>query len=72
MQLNGFWEYETIKEGEEHLNHLLFQLETPPESGAEPKQPLAVMLVLDKSWSMNGIKLESTIGFHLHQLAYQE
>ncbi|MCB1141705.1 MAG: anti-sigma factor antagonist [Leptospiraceae bacterium] len=43
-----------------HTNHLLVKLKTPAQSSDE-RHPLVIGLAIDKSWSMKGEKLESTI-----------
>ena len=58
MQITSHWEYPAVNKGQASLNHLLLQIEAPSVSTTSNRQPLVVVLALDKSWSMKGEKLE--------------
>ncbi len=60
MELSLRWYHPTVPRGESSLNHLSVSIQTPAVSGRE-QRPLAIAFVLDKSWSMKGDKLVSTI-----------
>lgn len=46
---------------ERHTNHILVKLKTPPAVDRLERQPLVIGLAIDKSWSMKGDKIDSTI-----------
>ena len=53
-------EYPELSSSEQSLAHLLVQIETPPVSDSNQRQPLVVGLAIDKSKSMYGEKISST------------
>ena len=62
MQITSHWEYPVVNKKQASLNHLLLQVEAPSVSTTPNRQPLVVVLAIDKSWSMKGEKLEATLG----------
>ncbi len=54
-------EYPEISNTEKSLLHLLIQIQTPPISDSPARRPLVVGLAIDKSKSMYGEKLTSTL-----------
>ncbi len=60
MNFRLLMEYPELSSTETSLAHLLLQIETPPVSGADQRQPLVVGLAIDKSKSMYGEKISST------------
>lgn len=61
MRLEAKWEYPAVTGRTATLNHLLLKLITPPDHEDIRRRPIATVLVLDKSWSMKGTKLEEMI-----------
>ncbi|MEM7180246.1 MAG: anti-sigma factor antagonist [Spirochaetota bacterium] len=61
MELEAKLEKKSIKKGSRAKNHLLLKLKTPPPPSIVNRQPLVIGLAVDKSWSMKGEKMESTI-----------
>lgn len=61
MQLDFQWEYDWAAADEDFINHLLVSIKTPPDPAQKGRNPVAVCLVVDKSWSMKGEKLASVI-----------
>lgn len=61
MEMELQWEYPALSASDYRLNHLLISLKTPAVTSLPEQQPLAIAFVLDKSWSMKGEKLISTI-----------
>jgi Ca-activated chloride channel homolog len=59
MNLEYSWEYSSIPHGESFINHLMLSIQTPPDPSQTGRNPIAVVLVIDKSWSMKGEKLEA-------------
>ena len=59
MELAYKWEYSAVPEAENFINHLMLSIRTPPDPSQTGRSPVAVVLVIDKSWSMKGEKLES-------------
>ncbi|GIX43108.1 MAG: hypothetical protein KatS3mg129_2841 [Leptospiraceae bacterium] len=54
-------EYDVLSSTERFLAHTLISIETPPVSEDQNRLPLAVVIVIDKSKSMYGEKLQSVI-----------
>lgn len=54
-------EYPELSNKEKSLLHLLIQIQTPPISDTSNRRPLVVGLAIDKSKSMYGEKLSSTL-----------
>lgn len=54
-------EYNILKSNEKYLLHSLVSIETPPVSEDTTRLPIAVVIVIDKSKSMYGDKLQSVI-----------
>ncbi len=61
MEFRLLLEYPEISSSETSLVHLLLQIETPPVSESPHRRPLVVGLAIDKSKSMYGDKLSSTL-----------
>ena len=61
MELEAKLEIPAIYGNQNHLNHLLIKLKTPPAVANDQRQPLVIGLAIDKSWSMKGEKIESVI-----------
>ncbi|MDX1958686.1 MAG: anti-sigma factor antagonist [Leptospiraceae bacterium] len=61
MELEAKLESNGIVKSGSHINHLLIKMKTPPANTDQQRQPLVIGLVIDKSWSMKGDKIESTI-----------
>ncbi len=61
MDFRLLLEYPELPVADKSLVHLLLQIETPPVSDSPSRRPLVVGLALDKSKSMYGEKLASTI-----------
>ncbi len=61
MDIEIRWEYPSVVASADILNHLLLKVISPPELEQKTRQPLALILVLDKSWSMKGEKMTATI-----------
>ena len=60
MKFRLLLEYPELSSTENTLAHLLVQIETPPVSEGNQRQPLVVGLAIDKSKSMYGEKISST------------
>jgi Ca-activated chloride channel family protein len=54
-------EYNVLNSNDQFLAHTLLSIETPPISEDQNRLPLAVVIVIDKSKSMYGDKLQSVI-----------
>ncbi len=61
MDFRLFLEYPEISNTDKTLLHLLIQMETPPISDSPSRRPLVVGLAIDKSKSMYGEKISSTL-----------
>ncbi len=61
MKISTKWEFDELDATGAQLNHLLLELETPPDTADQHRQPLVVVLALDKSWSMKGEKLDALL-----------
>ena len=61
MDFRLFLEYPEVSSTDKTLLHLLLQLETPPVSDSPSRRPLVVGLAIDKSKSMYGEKISSTL-----------
>lgn len=53
-------EFDVLHETRESIVHLLIQLETGPAPAARPRRPFNIALVLDRSGSMGGAKIQHT------------
>ncbi|MCE9499175.1 MAG: VWA domain-containing protein [Leptospira sp.] len=60
MKLEAKLEFGSISPAKKQLNHLLIRLKTP-QAVETTRQPLVIGLAIDKSWSMKGQKMDSTI-----------
>lgn len=61
MKVTARWEYPQIANIPGQVNNLLLQISTPDISGQTKRNPLAIILVIDKSWSMKGQKIDETL-----------
>lgn len=61
MKFSSVWEYPKIPGGTTNLNHLMFKISSPTDNQVSQRKPLVLVLVLDKSWSMKGEKLNAVI-----------
>lgn len=61
MNFRLLLEYPELSDRDPSLAHLLVQIETPPVSESSQRQPLVVGLAIDKSKSMYGEKISSTL-----------
>ncbi|MCB1178411.1 MAG: VWA domain-containing protein, partial [Leptospiraceae bacterium] len=60
MELESKLETSQLIPDTNNINHLLIKMKTPAATLGQ-RQPLVIGLVIDKSWSMKGEKIESTI-----------
>lgn len=61
MKFRMLMEYPELSSGETSIAHLLVQVETPPTQESPDRRPLVVGLAIDKSKSMYGEKISSTL-----------
>jgi len=61
MEFRLLSEYPELSSSDKSLLHLLIQIQTPPVSDSPTRRPLVVGLAIDKSKSMYGEKLSSTL-----------
>lgn len=62
MELTAKWEYTSVKSDQKNLNHLMVKVTTPQDPSQNQRKPIALCLIIDKSWSMKGEKMEALLG----------
>ncbi len=60
MELESKLEVSELLPDSNNINHLLIKMKTPPAALGQ-RHPLVISLVIDKSWSMKGEKIDATI-----------
>ncbi len=59
MEISAKWEYPGVSKEQKNLNHLMVKMQSPPDPSQKQRKPIALCMVIDKSWSMKGEKMDA-------------